>query len=73
MWCGYEDLHLWYDLLFRGKKLITIQEVLWLYRVKEKSMIHDAQSHHKELMVQIAKDFPKIFPEVVEIKTLLPK
>src|SRR3990167_2347707 len=70
---GYEDLALWYDLLSRGKKLVTIQEVLWLYRVKEKSMIHDAQAHHVELMAQIAKDFPKIFPEVVEIKTPLPK
>lgn len=70
---GYEDLALWYDLLSRGKKLVTIQEVLWLYRVKEKSMIHDAQAHHVELMAQIAKDFPQIFSKVVEIKTPLPK
>jgi glycosyltransferase involved in cell wall biosynthesis len=70
---GYEDLSLWFDLLSRGKKLVTIPEVLWLYRVKEKSMIHDAMSHHVELMTQIAKDFPKIFPEVTEINTPLPK
>ena len=70
---GYEDLHLWFDLLSRGKKLVTIPEVLWLYRTKEKSMIHDAQAHHVELMAQIAKDFPQIFPEFVEIKTPLPK
>ena len=70
---GYEDLALWFDLLSRGKKLVTIPEVLWLYRVKEKSMIHDAQTHHQELMTQIAKDFPQIFPEVVIIKTPLPK
>ena len=70
---GYEDLHLWFNLLFRGKKLVTIQEVLWLYRVKERSMIHDAQAHHVELMMQIARDFPSIFPEAVEIKTPLPK
>lgn len=73
MWCGYEDFHLWFDLLSRGKKIVTIQEILWLYRTKEKSMIHDAQAHHVELMAQIAKDFPKIFPEVVEIKTPLPR
>ena len=73
MWCGYEDYALWFDLLSRGKKLVTIQEVLWLYRTKEKSMIHDAQAHHVELMTQIAKDFPQIFSEVVEIKTPLPK
>lgn len=73
MWCGYEDYHLWFDLLSRGKKIVTIPEVLWLYRTKEKSMIHDAQAHHVELMTQISKDFPEIFPEVVEIKTPLPK
>ena len=70
---GYEDLALWFDLLSRGKKLVTIQEVLWLYRTKEKSMVHDAIAHHRELMAQIAKDFPQIFPEVVIIKTPLPK
>lgn len=70
---GYEDLHLWFDLLSRGKKLVTIQEVLWLYRTKENSMIHDAMAHHQELMAQIAKDFPNIFPKVVEMKTPLPK
>ena len=55
---GYEDLHLWVNLLTRGKKLITIPDMLILYRTKEKSMIHEAQSHHQELMTQIYKDFP---------------
>ena len=73
MWCGYEDLALWFDLLSRGKKLITIPEVLWLYRTKPNSMIDDAKKHHVELMTQIAKDFPDIFPEVVIINTPLPK
>ena len=72
MTTGYEDYHLWFDLLSRGKKITTIPEILWLYRTKEKSMIHEAQAHHIELMTQIAKDFPNIFPEVVEIKTPLP-
>lgn len=57
---GYEDLALWYDLLGRGKKIVTIPEVLWLYRTKEKSMIHDAIAHHAELMAQIHKDFPEV-------------
>lgn len=70
---GFEDYHLWFNLLSLGKKIITIPEVLWLYRVKEKSMIHDAQAHHQELMGQIAKDFPDIFPEVAIINTPLPK
>jgi len=55
---GYEDYHLWINLLTRGKNIITIPEILWLYRTKEKSMIHDAQAHHQELMAQIYKDFP---------------
>lgn len=56
---GYEDLHLWIDLLKRGKKIVTIPEVLWMYRTKEHSMIHDALAHHDELMVQIYKDHPE--------------
>ena len=55
---GYEDLHLWINLLTKGKKIVTIPEMLVLYRTKEKSMIHEAQSHHEELMAQIYKDFP---------------
>lgn len=60
---GYEDYAIWFDLLGRGKKIVTIPEVLWLYRTKEKSMMNDALAHHKELMAQIAKDFPHIFSE----------
>jgi len=55
---GYEDLHLWINLLSKGKKIVTIPEVLWLYRTKEKSMWTDALGHHDELMNQIYKDFP---------------
>lgn len=58
---GYEDYALWFDLLKRGKNLVTIPEVLWLYRTKEKSMIHEAQAHHDELMAQIKKDHPEIY------------
>ena len=57
---GYEDYHLWINLLSRGKKLVTMQDILIMYRVKEQSMIHEAQSHHVELMTQIVKDFPLI-------------
>ena len=55
---GYEDYHLWVNLLSKNKKLITIPDILILYRTKEQSMIHDAQKHHSELMAQIIKDFP---------------
>ena len=60
MTTGYEDLHLWYNLLSRGATIVTIPEVLWLYRTKEKSMWHDAVEHHVELMAQIQKDFPQV-------------
>lgn len=56
---GYEDLHLWINLLTRGCKIVSIPEVLWFYRIKENSMIHEAQAHHQELMAQINKDFPQ--------------
>lgn len=66
---GYEDYALWFDLLKRGATIKTIPEVLWLYRTKEKSMIHDAMAHHNELVAQINKDFNVGLPE---IKTPLP-
>ena len=57
---GYEDLHLTFNLLSRGATIVTIPEVLWLYRTKEKSMWHDALLHHEEMMAQIRKDFPEV-------------
>lgn len=55
---GYEDYHLWINLLSRGKKIVTIRDILMFYRTKQNSMITDAQKHHSELMTQIHKDFP---------------
>lgn len=55
---GYEDMHLWINLLTKGKKIVTIPEALVLYRTKESSMWHDAKKHHEKLMSQIKKDFP---------------
>ncbi len=57
---GWEDLHLWINLLSVGKKIVTIPEVLVLYRTKENSMIHEANAHATELTAQILKDFPAI-------------
>jgi glycosyltransferase involved in cell wall biosynthesis len=56
---GYEDLHLWFDLLKRGKKLVTVPDILWQYRTRRGSMIEAAQKHHAELMAQIYKDHPE--------------
>lgn len=61
---GYEDYALWFDLLSRGKKIVGIQEPLLLYRTKERSMWKDAiKGHHKELMEQIYKDYPTVWPK----------
>lgn len=57
---GYEDYHLWINLLSRSKRIVTIPEVLVLYRTKGNSMITDAQAHNNELVAQIYKDFPLI-------------
>ena len=59
---GYEDYHLWFDLFRRGKTIAIIPEILVMYRVKEKSMLHEANAHASELNAQIKKDFPFIFP-----------
>lgn len=55
---GYEDYHLWINLLIRGKRIVTIPEPLMCYRIKEQSMITEAKKNHSQLMAQIYKDFP---------------
>lgn len=58
---GAEDYHLWFDLLKRGKKIVTIPDVLWLYRTKQNSMWTETAKHRGEYMEQIVKDHPSIF------------
>lgn len=58
---GYEDYHMWFDILRRGRSFNILSDILVNYRTKEKSMIHDAQEHHEELMAQIKKDFPHLW------------
>lgn len=58
---GWEDWHLWFDLSRRGKTCTIIPEILVMYRVKENSMIHEANKHSQELHGQIQKDFPYLF------------
>jgi glycosyltransferase involved in cell wall biosynthesis len=60
---GAEDYHLWFNLLSRGYKLVTIPEILWLYRVKEQSMWTETAKHKDEFMAQIIKDFPEVSNE----------
>lgn len=57
---GYEDYHIWVNLFGKGYTVSIIKEILVMYRVKEKSMITEANSHANELMAQIRKDFPQL-------------
>lgn len=58
---GYEDYALTFDLLKRGKKLVTTSDILWLYRIREGSMISESIKHHDELMKQIQEDNKELF------------
>lgn len=58
---GYEDFHLWFDLLSRGKSICCLTDILVLYRTKDSSMLTEANKHRDHLMSQIAKDFPQVF------------
>lgn len=57
---GWEDYALWIDLLSRGKKILTLKDILILYRTKTESMITEANKHSSELMSQIYKDFSNL-------------
>lgn len=57
---GWEDLHMWYDLMTRDKKIVAIKVPLVMYRVKENSMWKDAAKNKDKLWDQIIKDFPEV-------------
>lgn len=56
---GWEDLHLWYDLMERGKRIVTIPEPLVMYRTKEESMWTKTKGNEEKLWAHIIKDFPQ--------------
>lgn len=58
---GWEDWHIWFDLFSRGYTISVLTDILVMYRVKEKSMIHTANEHGTELYQRIQKDFPHLF------------
>jgi glycosyltransferase involved in cell wall biosynthesis len=59
---GYEDWNLWIDILKRGWKVAVLQEPLFHYRVKEKSMMTEMlQYHHGEMVNQINKNHPELY------------
>lgn len=58
---GWEDYDMWFDLLKRVKSVCVLQDILVKYRVKEKSMIHEANAHAEELWNQIRINHPTLF------------
>lgn len=58
---GWEDYDLWFDLFKRGKSITVLKDVLVRYRVKEKSMIYEANQHGEELWKQILTNHPSLF------------
>lgn len=58
---GFEDYHMSFNMLAAGKRIVTVPDVLWLYRTKDESMITTAEQHREELMEQIRKDFPLLY------------
>lgn len=60
---GYEDWDEWFDLFKRGKNIAVLQEVLVRYRIRENSMITEANKHSDELMGQIKRNHPQIFTQ----------
>lgn len=57
---GWEDYDMWIDLLKRGKTIATINEILFLYRTKEVSMITEANKHAQELTQQMRMNHPEL-------------
>lgn len=58
---GWEDWDMWFDLFKRGKSICPLKDILVKYRVKERSMIHEANEHADELHAQIRKNHPTLF------------
>lgn len=58
---GFEDWHCWINLLDRGAKLVTMSDILVMYRTKLESMITTAEKHRPELEEQIKKDFIHLY------------
>lgn len=58
---GFEDWAEWFDLFSRGKILAPIQDILVKYRIKENSMLTEANKHSDELMGQIKRDFSHLW------------
>jgi glycosyltransferase involved in cell wall biosynthesis len=60
---GYEDYDLWLDIFKRKHSLCVLQDILVLYRTKEKSMLTNSIAHHDELIAQMKLNHPTVYAE----------
>lgn len=58
---GWEDLDLWIDLLKGGAKLVTMEDILVMYRTKENSMYTDSLKHSEFLQKQLRLNHPELY------------
>ncbi len=59
---GNEDWDFWLSLLKKGDVVYRINDVLFHYRTKEKSMVTELSKYHvKESLIQICKNHPEIY------------
>lgn len=58
---GFEDWDLWFDIWKRGGLIMVLQDILIKYRIRENSMITEANKHSDELIGQIKRNHPEIF------------
>lgn len=58
---GYEDYDIWFDLFKRAKTVTVLPEVLVRYRIRENSMLTEANKHSDELMGQIKRNHPNLW------------
>lgn len=59
---GYEDWNLWIDILKRGYKVAILPKCLFHYREKPHSMLVEASKRRAELVAQIHRIHPDLWP-----------
>lgn len=58
---GVNDYYLWVELLKKGKEVLTLKDVLFLYRTREGSMWTEALTHEPEWRSIITADHPELY------------
>ena len=59
---GYEDWNLWINIVKHGWKIVILEETLFHYREKSKSMLENANKRRAEIVTEIHKLHPDLWP-----------